>query len=229
VALEQALRGQRVVAVTAVGKHLLLRWQDHHVLHVHLGLTGMWHIRPSRRFGRFDGDRTALALGIDGALHRLDRPMLLRRMRATHLPHDRTLARLGPDLARPEVDLDAIARRYDDPAHDDRMAADVLLDQQIAAGIGNVFKNELLFLQRVAPDRRWRDVPAETRRALYADAARWIPYNIGAVERRTRTQGPATWVYGGRRPCLVCGGPIRRADLGAPYPRVTYWCPTCQT
>ncbi|MBW3666865.1 MAG: DNA glycosylase, partial [Actinobacteria bacterium] len=102
------------------------------------------------------------------------------------------------------------------------------LDQRVAAGIGNVFKSELLFLERVHPDTGVADLADETLLDLGRRARRLIPANVG--ERRSttgeRSRGRETWVYGREgKPCRRCGSPV---EMGRRQERVTFWCPVCQ-
>jgi endonuclease-8 len=105
----------------------------------------------------------------------------------------------------------------------------VLLDQRVAAGIGNVYKSELLWLHRLAPSTPLGSLDPAGRRALYADAARLLRANLGPGARVTVPGVPGGLaVYGrGGRTCPRCRDTVRRATLGTP-PRGTWWCPGCQ-
>ena len=108
--------------------------------------------------------------------------------------------------------------------------ADALLDQSIAAGIGNVYKSEVLFLERVSPFARVAALDDDTLARLLRTARRQLRRNVGTSERRTTRGGQrnALWVYDrAGRPCARCGTPIRRVMQG-PHARSTYWCPSCQ-
>jgi endonuclease-8 len=137
----------------------------------------------------------------------------------------RSLRALGPDLCTPDADVGVALANVDacDPA---RPIGDVLLDQRVAAGIGNVFKSEICWTVGVDPSTPLAALAGDTRRALYTTAHQLL------VEA-TRTGRRATYrgdlaVYGrARRPCPRCRTLIKRAATGTP-PRVSYWCPTCQ-
>jgi endonuclease-8 len=127
--------------------------------------------------------------------------------------------------------------------------AEALLDQRALAGIGNVFKSEILFLEGVNPFRFVSDLPVATLHRLVATAQHLLTHNVrpGAPARitirdaRIRTRdaaspstppsaprAPELWVYNRtRRPCLRCRTPIQSRRQGA-HNRMTYWCPTCQ-
>ena len=101
---------------------------------------------------------------------------------------------------------------------------------RIAAGIGNIYKSEVLFLERVNPFARVASLPDEVLRTLLRTARRQMRRNVGTAERRTTHGGnrSALWVYDrARQPCARCGTPIRRV-LQGPHARSTYWCPACQ-
>jgi endonuclease-8 len=138
------------------------------------------------------------------------------------------LQRLGPDLLAPDFDeAEALARLRAAP---DVEIADALLDQSIAAGIGNVYKSEVLFLERVSPFARVASLGDDTLARLLRTARRQLRRNVGSSERRTThgVQRSALWVYDrAGRPCARCGTPIRRV-LQGPHARSTSWCPTCQ-
>ena len=130
---------------------------------------------------------------------------------------------LGPDLLGPDWDqAEAVRRLRVDP---ERSAGEALLDQRNLAGIGNVYKSEVLFLRGIRP---WRPVGKinDRRRAGQPeppDAAGSTRTGLTRVTTGDERRGHETWVYGRRdRPCRRCGTRIRRAELGD---RVTYWCP----
>lgn len=225
VSLESTLRGRRFCDANAVGKHLLLYTDDDHILRIHLGLRGRWLAQRRRHLGRPDGDRTAFALLTDSWRHELISPMDLERFEARARFTHRVLRTLGPDLAVPSADLNEVLRRA--RSRPDISMADLLLNQRVAAGLGNVYKCELLFMHRLHPRIAVRAVPDATLAAVYRDAHRLLMANIGR-HRRTREKGDALWVYGRRGRCIVCGTEVRRDNLGNPHPRRTFWCPTCQ-
>jgi endonuclease-8 len=112
----------------------------------------------------------------------------------------------------------------------DTPIAVVLADQRVAAGIGNVYKSEVLHRCRVDPFAPLAAVPEEVRRRLLVAASRLLLHNL-TTTRRTTVAGPpgSLAVYGrARRPCPVCGTPIRMARQGDGA-RSTYWCPRCQS
>jgi endonuclease VIII len=111
----------------------------------------------------------------------------------------------------------------------------VLLDQRIAAGIGNVWKSELMFEARLHPRTAMRKLDADVVRDIFINAARLLRLNLDTrrrtsvpLQRRPSQASQRLWVY--RRDgkaCLECGGRIERF-LQGDMARSTYWCTTCQ-
>jgi endonuclease-8 len=136
---------------------------------------------------------------------------------------------LGPDLLGADWDADrAVANLRDQP---DRTVGDALLDQRVLAGIGNLYKCEILFVQRVNPWTPVGDVPDIA--ALVATAHRLLRANRDHPEQSTTghtRRGEEHWVYKRTgESCRRCGTPITAAEQGEPpYTRTTWWCPRCQ-
>ena len=142
----------------------------------------------------------------------------------------------GPDLLDPAFDADEALRRLRDPARANLDIAVALLDQRALAGIGNVIKNEVLWIDRVSPFVPVHDLDDATLERLVATARRLLLANVDPRRgpERVTTDGDRgapgpLYVYGRRgRPCRRCRTLIRVARQGTDLPRSTYWCPTCQ-
>jgi endonuclease-8 len=213
----ERLDGRRLDRVSAHGKNLLLHCGDL-VLHSHLGMNGSWHVYP--RGGRWRKPRRsawAVLTGERGEAVQFGGPTL-RVIPSARLARDPQLARLGPDILAPDLDLDAAARSLrTDPA---RSLGDALLDQTLVAGIGNIFKSEACFAARLDPWRPLSDLDDDDLRTALA-AARSLMQEAVAGGRHTHA------VYRARRPCPNCGGRIASRGQGDAN-RTTYWCPVCQ-
>ncbi len=222
-----SLVGYTVLEVASYGKHLLMRLaspQDRRMtLHSHLRMDGTWRLyQPGQRWGARPAHtiRVVLRSGEVTAVgfHLHD----LKLVRSEH-EHE-LIGHLGPDLLGPNWDADEAARRLS--AHGSETIAQALLDQRNLAGIGNLYKAEILFLHKVspwAPVREAGDLRAladTAHRLLTANKGRWLQSTTGSVR-----PGETTFVYGRRGLCRRCGTPIKHTDLGE---RVTYWCPGCQ-
>ena len=150
--------------------------------------------------------------------------MLSRAQVAAHP----ALSRLGPDLLGTGFDPVAARRRL--RARGELPIGVALMDQTALAGIGNVYKSEVLFLCGVSPLARVRDLDDETIDRLVAKAGELLRRNLGPGPRRTTSAlSPLRlWVYRrSRRPCRRCGTTIERVVQGE-QARSTYFCPACQ-
>lgn len=221
--------GETVTEVVPVGKHILLRLSGGRTLHSHLRMDGAWRVAPAadglRRFGpqhairAIVGTADTTAAGI--RVH--DLALLPTAEEAEVVGH------LGPDLLDPAFDLDEAVRRFAEQPR--RPIGEALLDQRLVAGIGNVYKCELLFLHRLSPwaaIERVDDLPG-----VLLDAARLLKANCNTYQRSTtgwRQAGQEYYVYGRRgKGCRRCGTAIRQTEQGDPaMERVLYLCPNCQ-
>ena len=228
--------GHEITAVDAMGKNLLIRFDGGLEIRTHLRMNGSWHrYRPGERWRRPPA-RARLVLEVPGAVAVcFDAPvveLLEQRAEALHP----ALAALGPDLLAPTFDAEEAIRRLRDPMREGLTIAESLLDQRALAGLGNVYKSEILWIERVSPFTRTGDVDDETLARLVATARRLLLANVApthGAERTTTTgdrgaPGPL-YVYGrADRPCRRCRTPIARASQGVDLPRLTFWCPSCQ-
>ncbi len=237
VAEDQPIVGRRIEQVTARGKHLLMTFSGGLTLRTHMRMNGSWHIYPAgARWRRPARDMRVLIATEDAEAVGFNVPVaewLTDRQLATH----RGLNALGPDPLAPGFDRDDAARRLRTRGRDP--IGDVLLDQRVVAGIGNVLKSEALFVAGICPFipagdlsdaqiARLLDVARDLLRANVMTQEQTLSAAVG--RRTTRSLDPEVklWVYGrGGRPCRRCGTPIRAAKSGADV-RLTYWCPTCQ-
>lgn len=228
--------GHEITAVETLGKNLLIRFDNGLEIRTHLRMNGSWHrYRPGERWRR-PPSRARLVLEVPGAVAVcFDAPvveLLEQRAEALHP----SLGRLGPDLLAPDFDAEEAIRRLRDPSSAEVAIAEALLDQGALAGIGNVYKNELLWIERVSPFLAVVDLGDDVLERLVASARRLLIANATAghgPERVTTTgdrgaPGPL-YVYGRTgRPCRRCGTRISSIRQGRDIPRTTYWCAACQ-
>lgn len=218
------IAGVTVTSVRAHGKTMFVALDDDRVVRVHLGMYGSWHrYAPGERWHRA-ASSARLVFATDRDVLVCFRPLhadVLPSLAATPGALD-----LGPDVLDPAFDPEVVARRTLSASHE--TVAEALLDQSIASGVGNIYKCEILFLNRVdpfaTPERNGR---ARIER-LWATAARTMTDNL---RRRGRSFGApdGMWVYRREgRPCYECGTAIACRRHGADLPRATWWCPTCQ-
>jgi endonuclease-8 len=220
----QRVVGKRVAAVEAQGKNLLIRFDGGLELRTHLRMHGSWHrYRPGERWRRPPG-RARLVLEVDGAVAVcFDAPVVELFETRAEAVHP-SLSRLGPDLQSPDFDAPEALRRMRQPERRAMTISAALLDQRAMAGLGNIWRNETLFAERVDPlatvgglDDATLERLVDTARRLLTTSARLAPGRAPtSVYRRIG------------RPCPRCGTAIRSAQLRGDVPRTTYWCPTCQ-
>ena len=226
------LAGLRVEEVAALGKHFLFAVGPRVVLHVHLGLHGKWHrYRPGEAWRR---PHAAPSLRLDTkawsfVCFRAKWADLLRRGELAGHP---VLGRLGPDLLAERVDFAEILERA--RRRDPASAGDLLLDQDIACGIGNAFKNEVLFLEGLHPAASPRALADERLQGLFRRGRELLERNLGGWPRTTTRvvepgvpwppREPRLFVFERTgKPCLRCGTAVaffRQGDFASP----TYFC-----
>jgi endonuclease-8 len=222
---ETPIAGRTIDAVRAAGKHLIIDFSGDLSLRTHMRMNGSWHIyKTGERWQRPRNDMRVVVATDDYVAVGFNVPIAEFQPRQTKLD-------LGPDFLAETFDEAEAARRI--RAHADDEIADVLLNQRVVAGIGNVFKSEVAFLAKVNPFRRVADVSDEELQHILTLGRRLMQRNVlpGTRERRTtdRAQpGESLWVYGrGGDPCRKCGTPIAYRKQGRDV-RGTYWCPKCQ-
>ncbi|MFP4312020.1 MAG: Fpg/Nei family DNA glycosylase [Nitriliruptoraceae bacterium] len=222
--------GSTVTGIEARGKHLLVHTSERLSIHTHLRMTGSWHLyRPGERW-RKPARGARVVLGVPGAVAVCFHAPIAEVVPTRTLARHPSLRALGPDLCDEGADLDEAAARLAALAATSTTIGEALLDQRVAAGIGNVYRCDLLFLHGLDPATPVREVPAAVRRGLLEDATRLLRANLGTDRRTTAFEHGtgALWVHGrSGQPCRRCGTRIEVAPLGE-QARLAYRCPTCQ-
>ncbi len=225
---EADLSGRRVLEVVPRGKHMLTRVEGGLTLHTHFRMDGTWHLyRPGDRWT--GGPDWQVRLVLETA----EQQAVGFRMPVVELlptaQEDRVVGHLGPDLMQDGFDADEAVRRLAaDPA---REVGTALLDQRLLAGLGNLYRCEVLYVRGLTPWTTVADVPDLP--ALVGAGRRLMRANRGHPEQTTTgslRRGEEHWVFERTgRPCRRCGTRVQSAEQGpAPYARLTYWCPRCQ-
>jgi endonuclease VIII len=257
------LDGRKLLRVMAVGKHLGYDFGKDRILHVHLGLQGdfaegsgalpavkgalrlrMWNAEAvkkaaghgeSRRHGWYsEDDGTGHIAGSEVAWVELRGPMDCTVY--TNAQWDKLLARLGPD----PLNGDPVAKALAKIAKSKKPIAALLMEQDVMAGIGNIYRAELLFRAQQSPFTEGRAVPVKQLKAMWKDALPLM--RAGMVDRRivtTRAKDRPTkkigqalkeeahYVYRRQgKDCFVCGTKVMKMENFAG--RNLYWCPVCQ-
>lgn len=223
-----ALTGHRLDRAEARGKNLLLDFDNELSVHSHLGMTGSWHIYPRGERWRKPAGRAALALRFDTHDLVCFSPRLIEVNSAARIYRNPLLTRLGPDLLAVSFDEEEALRRL--RRHGGLPVGEALMAQQLVAGIGNVYKSEILFMQRADPFSAVSALDDDALRGCLRTARRYLRLNLEGRRRKFRgsTHGERLWVYRRRGlPCLVCATPIQMRRQGETA-RSTYFCPRCQ-
>ncbi len=214
----------------AYGKHLFHHWQDGLVVHIHLGMAGWFY----RHRGEPPEPRPTvrMRLAAPGVTIDLIGPPTCELV--SEGERVEIVARLGPDPLRrdadPELARENLCRRR-------RPIGDALLDQRVLSGVGNIYRNEALFLTGIHPLRSTRRLPEPEWQNLWRMLQTLM--RRGAATGQIRTVNPLEkphprahrdpeddfYVYRQKR-CRRCGATLREFLLSA---RRMFACPTCQT
>ena len=226
-----AVSGRVLKKASAWGKHLFHHYEGGRVVHVHLGLYGSFSesgVPMALPVGQVRMRMVGAEFGTD-----LRGPTVCELIEEPDV--DDVLARLGPDPLRKDADGEVAWKRI---AKSRRAIAALLMDQTVIAGVGNVYRNELLFRHRVDPYRPGVDIDADEFAAMWTDLVELMHVGLRRGKIITvnpeddhglasyRKGRPRTYVY--RRAgesCRVCGTPVLTAVLEG---RNLFWCPNCQ-
>jgi endonuclease-8 len=221
--------GSTIEGVEAVGKHLLIRFDDGIVLRTHLRMSGSWHLYRVGDRWRKAPHLARAVVGTDEWVAVCFSAPVVEAFRAPPPGAPHPLEHLGPDLCLPDVDIDAAVERFATVAEPEVEVKVALLDQRIASGIGNVYASEVCFACRVDPFTPLAELDVEQRRRLLTAASAQLRANLGSGQRQTGPGAPGSLAVYGRRgqPCRRCGTPVRMRLQGE-RARSTYWCPNCQ-
>jgi len=234
------LTGQEVDLVESRGKWVLIHFSGGGILVTHMLMSGSWHIyrpgepwqQPGRNMRIVLENTVCQAVGF--------RVPVAQMHSVQSLARDRRIPQSTTDVLNAEFDAEATAQRLLACAHEE--IGDVLLHQDVLAGVGNVFKSEVCFVTGVNPFCKVADLSAEQIATLIATSKKLVASNVledsgntivtyRGQHRRTTHQsspGESLWVYSRNgEPCRRCGERIRRRIQG-PDARVTFWCQQCQ-
>lgn len=231
--------GRTVDNIEAIGKWLLIYFSGDLILVTHMLMSGSWHIYRTGERWRVPRRMMRCVIHVEGFETVAFNVPVAKFYTARTLERHSMIPKLGPDLLR--ADYDEAEARARVLARPDEEIASVLLNQQVLAGLGNVYKVEVCFLCAVHPFRKVASLtPAEVDDLLY-QSRKLIGENVQensddttliytGARRTTRSssEGGRLWVYGRQgQPCRRCGTAILMRKQG-PDARSTYWCPQCQ-
>jgi endonuclease VIII len=234
------LVGQIVGGVEPRGKWLLIHFSGGGTLATHMLMNGSWHIY--RHGERWQQPRTNMRIVLENSEYIAVgfRVPVAKMLRANELERALRIPPKAIDVLSEEFDAAEVARRV--LARGGEEIGDVLLHQEVIAGVGNVFKSEICFVTATNPFCKVAALDAEQVATVIATARRLVKANVledsddaivtygGRKRRTTHESNPSAslWVYGrDGEPCRRCGERIRRRIQG-PDARVTFWCQRCQ-
>lgn len=226
--------GQVLTTVEGSGKHLFYHFKNakksEKIVHVHLGRLGRFRYHEA---GEEPAPSSACRMRVRNKSHVAD----LSGPTACHVISDgereKILARLGPDPLRADAQPEEAWERIH---RSKKSIGALLLDQSIIAGLGNIFRAEILFRLKLAPTIRGIDLTRRQFKALWKDSCDvlalgvkhgWIvtttAKDIGRPLAKAK-QADRFYVYK-RKTCRKCSGDIKTLTLAS---RTLYYCPTCQ-
>ncbi|HEY8182574.1 MAG TPA: DNA-formamidopyrimidine glycosylase family protein [Thermoanaerobaculia bacterium] len=204
-----SIKGRTVQRVRSVGKNLIIEFSGDLSLRTHLRMNGSWHLyRAGERWRKKRDDMRIVIATADFEAVGFNIPVAELNSELA----------VGPDLLGKTLDIDEVVRRIHEHASEE--IGSVLLNQHVVAGIGNIYKSEVLYVCGINPFMR-----VET---LDDTALQRIVKKGRAILQRSTRERPRFQVYErGGQPCRKCGSRIEYKKQG-PEIRGTYWCPKCQ-
>lgn len=227
--------GHEVTAVEAHGKHLFIGFDNHRWIHVHLGLFGKWRIGEGAAPAPIGEVR--LRLRSDGDWAELRGPTICELL--DDFGKKDAVARIGPDPIRVRADPEPAWQKVSSSA---QPIGQLLMDQSVLSGVGNIYRAEVLFRHGISPFRPGTTLRRAEFDAVWADLVELMragtrsgridtvrhehsPRVMGRAPRRDRHGGEVYVYRRAGRPCLVCSTPIAVQQMQG---RWLYWCPVCQ-
>ena len=224
--------GRTVEKVEANGKHLLIRFDSGHLLHTHLRMTGSWHVYSTGERWQRPATQARVTLTCGNRIAVCFNAPIVELLEPGAEANHPSLSGLGPDILGRPLHLDEIrARARRRPP--ETALGELLLDQRVVAGIGNIWRCEALFLEGRSPWAPVSRLTDDELDALMSTAARIMSEGLDPGGPLSGTSGSTTgrrqrWVYRRTgRPCRRCRTPIKSRGQGE-QSRTAYWCPTCQ-
>jgi endonuclease-8 len=234
------LAGQTVSRIESRGKWLLMHFSGGATLVTHMLMNGSWHIYRHGQPWQQPRFNMRIVLENSGYIAVGFKVPVAEIHTAQSLARDGRIPGLTIDVLSAEFDALEVERRI--LAHLSEEIGDVLLHQEVIAGVGNVFKSEICFVNAINPFTKVALLQPEQVKALVESARRLVGANVledsgdsivtyrGQQRRTTHTSDPSAslWAYGRvGDPCRRCGEPVHRR-LQGPDARVTFWCAACQ-
>lgn len=221
--------GRVIEEVRSHGKHIEIIWDDGVVLHTHMRMFGSWDLYRTGERWKKPKDRALVVIVVSDWVAVCFNASAVETYRDFDPRRHPILGRRGPDLGRADADLEECVDRIMNYHERDIAIADVLLDQRVMCGIGNVYRCELLWACEIHP---WAHVGSLKRgecREMVMLASEMIQANLDHTPRNTTADFSRSLAVYGRqgKHCHRCGDVIKVTHHGEAH-RVLYWCPNCQ-
>jgi endonuclease-8 len=226
---------QRVTAVRSHGKNLFIEFSSDYVLYTHMLMWGSWHVYHVGEPWRKEERKARVVMETATHVAVLFSAPVCELLHRLELSTHKT-AETGPDLLADSFDAAEAERRFRLPEHAAREVGELIMDQTVLAGIGNVLKSEILFQAGIHPQRLPTTISAAEWNRFVAVACSLIQtsYELGTFDGAflppdvEAQGGKYGYVYRRRGyPCLRCGTPIKMVRQGVRQ-RMTWYCPQCQ-
>ena len=218
--LAEAIDGHMLESVQARGKHLLAAFDHGRILHSHLRMTGAWHVYGEGEAWARSPKGAWLTLSANGLVAVQFGGPVLELLDPARVALHPALRNLGPDLLDDDPQIPVAVQRARASGRDARPIGEVLLDQTVAAGIGNVVRCEALYALRIDPWAPLGGISDETLAGLFEHSRHVLQSGVRDGGRLPKV------IYGARR-CRRCGGAAARRGQGDEA-RTVHWCPACQ-
>jgi DNA-formamidopyrimidine glycosylase len=227
------IKGAELTLVRTHGKHLVLQFSNDWVVHTHAMQYGSWQIGPLGQELRKDARFARLRLTTPRHEVVFFHGPVMEVLSLDELAKHERFTSLGPDLLHDDFRIESVIDAIH--AQGNREIGDVILDQRVVSGIGNIYKSEGLFLATIHPRRAASEVSAEELRVLFEeliplmqDGRRQPGWIITLPPDLQFAPWMRNWVYQRRgQPCFVCANKIEMFRQGD-FQRTTYFCPHCQ-
>lgn len=221
--------GRMVEAVEANGKHVEVLWDDGLILDTKLKGKAEWHVYRQGAPWQRSWEQLRASIQTDDFVAVCFDAAEVETYRLPDAQRHPGHGRLGPDLAKPTADLREavdLLLSYPDP---EARLRDVMVDQHVMQGVGNVYRCEVLWAIELSPWAHIADLAQHDAVQIVNAAARMVRANHGRIRRSTTTHTSVGLAVYGRcgQGCIRCRDTVEAQPVGR-YGRMLYWCPGCQ-
>lgn len=221
--------GRVVERVESHGKHLEIEWGDGLILHTHLRMSGSWHLYRTGDQWRKGYRQMRATIEVEDWVAVCFNAPVVETYRSPDRRRHPGMGRLGPDLCKPDTDLAAVVNLLLSYPDASERLGEVLLDQRVMCGVGNVYRCEVLWADELSPFAPVGELSEHDAVRIVNTAASLLRANLHNADRVTAPGVKGGLAVYGRngQPCARCGGTIASRRVGQNR-RLLYWCPGCQ-